>query len=156
MSKIKSISELSGIVSAIRKSGKKVVFTNGCFDIIHVGHIRYLAQAKEYGDVLIVGLNSDESVKALKGTGHPIQAECERAEILAALESVDYIVIFHERVPDVLIKEIRPDIHVKGGDYKLEQIPESKLVQSLGGTTVIADKIEGFSTSNIIKKIKEL
>lgn len=156
MSKILSVSELTEIVSDLRRSGKKIIFTNGCFDIIHVGHIRYLAQAKAYGDILIVGLNSDASVRSLKGAGHPIQSECDRAEILAALGSVDYVVIFNEKVPDVLIKKIRPDIHVKGGDYKLEQIPESKLVQSLGGTTVIADKVGGYSSSNIIKKIKEL
>ncbi|MGC8843651.1 MAG: D-glycero-beta-D-manno-heptose 1-phosphate adenylyltransferase, partial [bacterium] len=129
---------------------------NGCFDIIHLGHIRYLREAKSKGDVLIVGLNSDESVKKIKGAKRPIMKEEERAEILASLEMVDYVVIFQETVPDELIKLIKPDVHIKGGDYSSpEELPETPLVRSLGGEVVIAKGVEGKSTTNIIKTIIE-
>lgn len=156
MSKIKELEELKEIVGRLKNERKRIVLTNGCFDILHVGHIRYLSQAKMLGDVLIVGVNSDESVRVLKGSGHPIQPEQDRAEILSALEFVDFVLIFHEKAPNRLIQELRPDIYVKGGDYKLEEIPESKLVESIDGKTVIVEGVEGRSTTNMIKRIRAL
>ncbi|MGB9607574.1 MAG: D-glycero-beta-D-manno-heptose 1-phosphate adenylyltransferase [bacterium] len=156
MGKIIESDRLTKIVEELRREGKRIVFTNGCFDIIHLGHIRYLREAKSKGDVLIVGLNSDESVKKIKGAKRPIMKEEERAEILASLEMVDYVVIFQETVPDELIKLIKPDVHIKGGDYSSpEELPETPLVRSLGGEVVIAKGVEGKSTTNIIKTIIE-
>lgn len=145
--------ELKNIVSKLKNEGKKTVFTNGCFDILHLGHVKYLEEAKSLGDILIVGVNSDESVKILKGKSRPIIPENERAEILSALECVDYVVIFNETNPENLIAQLKPAIHVKGGDYVIDEIPESKLVEFFGGKTVILNEIEGKSTSDIIQKI---
>lgn len=156
MSKVKELEELKEIVGKLKNESKRIVFTNGCFDILHVGHIRYLSQARMLGDLLIVGVNSDESMRVLKGSGHPIQPEQDRAEILSALESVDFVLIFHEKAPDKLIQELCPDILVKGGDYVMEEIPESKLVESMGGKTVIVEAVEGRSTTSIIKRIRAL
>ena len=150
------LEELKKIVNKLKKEGKKVVFTNGCFDILHVGHVKYLEEAKKLGDMLIVGVNSNESVRLLKGKGRPIMPEEERAEIVAALECVDYTVIFYETNPENLIAKFKPDIHVKGGDYAITEIPETKLVESFGGKTVILKEIEGKSTSAIIQKILKL
>ena len=150
------LKELKEIVNKLKKEGKKVVFTNGCFDILHLGHVKYLEEAKKLGDTLIVGVNSDKSVRILKGEGRPIMPEEERAEILAALECVDYVVIFYETNPENLIAQLKPDIHIKGGDYAMDEIPESKLVESLGGKTVILREIEGKSTSALIQKILRL
>ncbi len=137
----------------IRQSGKKIVFTNGCFDIIHVGHVRYLTTAKSFGDILIVGLNSDESVKILKGENRPINNEKDRAEVLLGLKAVDYVVIFGERTAENLVSEIRPDIYVKGGDYTVDKIPEAKIVQSYGGRVELVQFVAGHSTTNILKKL---
>lgn len=156
MSKVKQLEELRAIVVGLKDESKRIVLTNGCFDILHVGHIRYLRKAKMLGDILIVAVNSDESVRVLKGSGHPIQPEQDRMEILSALEFVDFVLIFHEKAPDRLIRELCPDIHVKGGDYELEEIPESKLVESLGGKTVIVEAIEGRSTTDIFRRIRAL
>ena len=134
-------------------SGKKIVFTNGCFDIIHVGHVRYLTTAKSFGDVLIVGLNTDESVKKLKGDSRPINNQNDRAEVLLGLKAVDYVILFGERTAENLIAELQPDIYVKGGDYTLETLPEAKIVQSYGGRVEIVNLVQGKSTTNIIKKI---
>ena len=134
-------------------SGKKIVFTNGCFDIIHVGHVRYLTTAKSCGDVLIVGLNTDESVKKLKGESRPINNQNDRAEVLLGLKAVDYVILFGERTAENLIAELQPDIYVKGGDYTLETLPEAKIVQSYGGRVEIVNLVQGKSTTNIIKKI---
>jgi glycerol-3-phosphate cytidylyltransferase len=150
------LEELKKIVNKLKKEGKKVVFTNGCFDILHIGHVKYLEEAKKLGDMLIVGVNSNESVRLLKGKGRPIMPEEERAEIVAALECVDYTVIFYETNPENLIAKFKPDIHVKGGDYAINKIPETKLVESFGGKTVILKEIEGKSTSAIIQKILKL
>lgn len=150
------LEELKKIVNKLKNEGKKVVFTNGCFDILHIGHVKYLEEAKKLGDILIVGVNSDESVRILKGEERPIMPEEERAEILAALECVDYVVIFYETNPENLIAQLKPDIHIKGGDYAMDEIPESKLVESLGGKTVIIKETEGKSTSNIIQKMLRL
>ena len=137
----------------IRQRGKKIVFTNGCFDIIHVGHVRYLTTAKSFGDVLIVGLNTDESVKKLKGEDRPINNEKDRAEVLLGFKAVDYVVLFGERTAENLISEIRPDIYVKGGDYTIDTLPEAKIVQSYGGKIELVKFVDGHSTTNIIKQI---
>lgn len=151
--KVKTLDELKAILDRERK-GKKVVFTNGCFDLLHLGHIRYLEQAKDLGDILVVGLNSDESVKNLKGEGRPLTSESERAEVLAALECLDYVVIFDESAPNRIISELRPEVHVKGGDYQLKDLPEAKIVESYGGKIVIVPEVKGYSTSALLEKIK--
>lgn len=132
---------------------KKIVFTNGCFDLLHVGHIRYLQEAKQQGDVLVVGLNSDASVRALKGPSRPIQNENDRAEIMAALGCVDYVALFTEDVPERLIQVVRPDILVKGGDWKVDQISGGVFVQGYGGEVRSLSFVEGKSTTNIVKKM---
>ncbi len=155
MRKIIGAEELERVVRELREQGKSIVFTNGCFDLLHVGHVRYLAEAKGYGDVLIVGLNSDESVRRLKGPKRPIVPEGERAEMLAALESVDYVVIFEEDTPERLIRMIRPDVHVKGGDYRPDEVLEAPLVRELGGEVRIAQYVDGKSTTVMVQKIVE-
>ena len=137
----------------IRQGGKKIVFTNGCFDILHVGHVRYLTTAKSFGDILIVGLNTDESVKKLKGENRPINNEKDRAEVLLGLKAVDYVVLFGERTAENLVSEIRPDVYVKGADYTVDKIPEAKIVQSYGGKIELIKFVDGHSTTNIIRKI---
>ncbi len=136
------------------RRNKKVVFTNGCFDIIHAGHVRYLTAAKNFGDVLIVGLNSDNSVRKLKGALRPINNQADRAEVLLALKSVDYVIIFDELTAENLIAQVKPDIYVKGGDYTLDTLPEAKIVQNYGGRVEFVKLVAGKSTSNIIKKIE--
>lgn len=131
------------------------MFTNGCFDIIHAGHVRYLAAARELGDCLIVGLNSDASVRRLKGPSRPVNSEADRAEVLAALAAVDYVVIFDDATAEGLCREIRPDIYVKGGDYCLARLPEAGIVDSYGGRTVLIPEVPGRSSSKIIDKIKQ-
>jgi len=147
---------LKEIVEELKREGKKIVFTNGCFDILHIGHINYLREAKNKGDALIIGLNNDASVKKIKGQGRPIIPQNERAEILAALEFVDFVTIFEEETPLNLIKEIKPDILVKGGDWKKEEVVGSDFVESYGGKTVLIPLVEGKSTSLIIEKIGRL
>lgn len=152
--RILSKSEGADLVKKLKNEGKKVVFTNGCFDILHIGHLRYLNEAKELGDILIVGVNSDKSVKRLKGETRPINSEADRAEMLTGLKAVDYTVIFEEDTPVELISTLEPSIHVKGGDYKVEDLPESKVVFSYGGEVKILSLIDGKSTSNVVKKIQ--
>jgi D-beta-D-heptose 7-phosphate kinase / D-beta-D-heptose 1-phosphate adenosyltransferase len=130
------------------------VFTNGCFDILHRGHITYLNQAKALGDVLIVGLNGDGSVGRLKGAGRPINPVEDRLHVLAALSCVDHIVCFDEDTPHELIRLIRPDVYVKGGDYSREMLPEALVVESLGGTVEILPYVEDRSTTGIIERIR--
>ena len=139
--------------SEIRSTGKKIVFTNGCFDILHVGHVRYLNAAKKLGDVLIVGLNTDASVKMLKGESRPVNNEKDRAEVLLGLKAVDYVVLFGERTAENLVAQVKPDIYVKGGDYTVEQIPEAKIVQSCGGEVRLIDFVSGYSTTGTIEKL---
>jgi D-beta-D-heptose 7-phosphate kinase/D-beta-D-heptose 1-phosphate adenosyltransferase len=153
--KLKTSEELTQIIKGLHAQNKKVVFTNGCFDILHVGHIRYLQAAKKLGDVLIVGLNTDLSVCANKGPMRPLVKEQERAEILAALSCVDYIVMFDEFTPEKLIQELSPDILVKGGDYELEDIKGKEHVEAYGGKVITIPLVEGKSTSNLIKLIIE-
>lgn len=137
-------------------SSKKIVFTNGCFDILHLGHLTYLYEAKQLGDILWVGLNSDISVKKLKGEKRPINNETDRAIMLASLFFVDYVSIFTEDTPIHLISKIKPNIHVKGGDYIKEKLPEYELVKSFGGEIFILPFIEGKSTTKIIEKINSV
>jgi D-beta-D-heptose 7-phosphate kinase/D-beta-D-heptose 1-phosphate adenosyltransferase len=156
MNKTYSREELKKIIDRYRQEGKKIVFTNGCFDILHVGHTRYLAEAKKQGDVLIIGLNSDESVRSLKGKERPLIPEKERADVIAALESVDYVTIFHERTPLELIEYLKPDIIVKGGDWKEENVVGRESVAKWGGRVIIIPEVKGSSTTNIIEKIKKV
>jgi len=156
LKKIKSREEIKNISENLKKEGRIVVFTNGCFEILHPGHIEILERAKMLGDILIVGINSDESIKKIKGNKKLILDEWARSRIIASLEAVDYVVIFNEETPEKIISEIKPNIHVKGGDYKIEDLPEAKIVESYGGKIKILPLLEGFSTTNIIKKILEL
>ncbi|MDD4178636.1 MAG: D-glycero-beta-D-manno-heptose-7-phosphate kinase [Candidatus Margulisbacteria bacterium] len=151
--KIKLRNEIAAIARNLKNEGARIVFTNGCFDLLHLGHVRYLREAKKLGDVLIIGLNTDRSVTSLKGPTRPYVSEMERAEILASMECVDYVTLFDELRPDELIKLIRPDVHVKGGDYKVTELPERKLVESLGGKVIVIPPIKGRSTTNIVDKI---
>ena len=152
--KLPSVDELAKILQAEREKGKKIVFTNGCFDIYHVGHSRYLRQASTYGDILVVGVNSDASVKRLKGPERPIISEEERMELLADLQCVSYVVKFEEDTPYELIKKLQPDIITKGGDYKPEEVVGKDIVEARGGKVVICKLVEGKSTTNIITKIR--
>ena len=138
---------------ALREAGQQVVFTNGCFDILHAGHVRYLREARAQGDCLVLGLNSDASVRGLKGPTRPINSELDRAEVVGALKAVDYVVIFGEQTAENLIAKVRPAIYVKGGDYTLDTLPEAKIVQSYGGRVHFVKMVEGRSTTNVIKKI---
>jgi len=153
LNKIKSLEELQAIVRDLKGHGKRVVFTNGCFDLLHRGHTRYLEQSKGLGDVLVVALNSDASVRALKGEGRPILPAEERAEILAALASVDYVVIFEELDPGRVITTLEPDVLVKGGDYAVEQIVGREAVEAWGGQVYSLPLVEGSSTRGIIEHI---
>ena len=135
------------------KEGKKVVFTNGCFDLLHRGHVEYLAQARALGDVLIVGLNSDSSVRRIKGGGRPFVPQEDRAIVLASLAVVDYVVIFEEDTPYRLIQSLKPDVLVKGGDYKKEEVVGRDVVEQAGGRVVILPYVEGRSTSALIQRI---
>ncbi|HAK74617.1 MAG TPA: D-glycero-beta-D-manno-heptose 1-phosphate adenylyltransferase [Sporomusaceae bacterium] len=147
--------QIAEVARIIKTAGKIIVFTNGCFDIIHAGHVRYLAEARKLGDCLIVGLNSDRSVRELKGPTRPVNHQEDRGEVVAALAAVDYVVIFDERTAESLISETKPDIYVKGGDYCIEDIPEAAIVARHGGKTVLIPEVVGRSSSNIIKKISE-
>lgn len=152
MKKILKREEILKTIEKLKNENKTIVFTNGCFDILHVGHVRYLKESAKYGDILIVGLNSDSSVKKLKGESRPINNENDRAEILSALYFVDYIVIFNENTPENLLDEIKPDIYTKGADYTIETLPEAKTVLKNGGKVEFINLVEGKSTTNIIKK----
>jgi D-beta-D-heptose 7-phosphate kinase/D-beta-D-heptose 1-phosphate adenosyltransferase len=153
-SKISTLPELLRKIAQWRLLGKTIVFTNGCFDILHAGHISSFQEAAQHGDILIVGVNADGSVKGLKGEGRPINDEQSRALVLASLAMVDAVVVFSEPTPLELILSIRPDVIVKGGDYKVEDIVGAKEVLSWGGQVIINPLIEGFSTTSIINKIQ--
>ncbi|MCI0404179.1 MAG: D-glycero-beta-D-manno-heptose 1-phosphate adenylyltransferase [Acidobacteria bacterium] len=137
-----------------KEQRQRVVFTNGCFDLLHPGHVRLLEQARKLGDVLVVGLNSDASVRRLKGEARPLMAEAGRAEVLAALECVDAVTFFEEETPRELIAALRPDVLVKGGDWAPEQIVGREEVEAAGGRVVVVPYVEGYSTSALIEKIK--
>lgn len=144
--------ELVDQTSKRQKQGQRLVFTNGCFDLLHVGHVRYLQEAKAQGDLLVVGVNSDASVRRLKGPTRPVQVEGDRAEILAALKSVDYAVLFEEDTPLKLIEQVQPNVLVKGGDWKIDQIVGGDFVQAHGGDVISLSFIDGKSTTNLISK----
>jgi D-beta-D-heptose 7-phosphate kinase/D-beta-D-heptose 1-phosphate adenosyltransferase len=150
-----NLDEMQKIVNLAKSTGKTVVFTNGCFDLIHGGHIEFLEKAKALGDLLILGLNSDSSVKAIKGESRPIKNQKERANILSALRYVDYITIFDETTPENLIREIRPDILVKGDDYKIDDVVGKEIVEGYGARVELIPIVEGLSTTNIVEKILE-
>jgi rfaE bifunctional protein nucleotidyltransferase chain/domain len=154
--KRKDVQELEGIVARARSEGRTVVFANGCFDLIHVGHVRYLQHARQMGDLLIVAINADESVRKLKGAGRPFMNEADRAEILAALECVDYVVTFAE--PDVrrLLDRLRPDVHAKGTDYTEATVPERDVVRAYGGRVRIAGDPKDHSTRDLMARIRDL
>ena len=143
------------IIKKIKSEGKKIVFTNGCFDLLHVGHIKYLSQAKDLGDILIIGLNSDKSVKKLKGNNRPINSFEDRAKLLSALKSVDLVIMFEEQTPENLIKEIIPDVLVKGGDYDIEEIVGYQTVIDNGGQVKTLSFYDGYSSTNYIDKINK-
>jgi len=156
LNKIYSREKLKEELDRLRKEGKKTIFTNGCFDILHVGHARYLQEAKKIGDILVVAINSDSSVRAIKGEKRPIIPEDERAEMVASLGSVDYVTIFHESTPLELIEYLQPHVIVKGGDWTEEKAVGRESVKKLGGTVVIVPEIRGASTSGIIEKITKI
>lgn len=139
---------------ALELHQQTIVFTNGCFDVLHFGHVHYLLEAKKLGDILVVGLNSDDSVRRLKGPERPINGEKERAFVLAALCCVDYVVLFEEDTPENLIKAVLPDVLVKGGDYALDQIVGADFVNQNGGTVTTIPFVEGYSSSRIIEQLK--
>jgi len=153
LSKILELQDLIKVVNDLRKSGKKIVFTNGCFDILHVGHVRYLAAARSQGDVLVVGLNSDASVRSIKPENRPIVSQNQRAEVLAGLECVDYITVFNEPDPLKIIKELKPDVLVKGGDWIEAEIIGADIVKANGGKVVRVRVVPEISTSRIIQRI---
>jgi rfaE bifunctional protein nucleotidyltransferase chain/domain len=153
--KIKERKELLRIIKNLKAKGKRIVFTNGCFDLLHLGHVRYLEEAKALGDVLVVGVNSDSSVRKLKGPKRPILLEEERTEILSGLGCVDYITIFSEADPLKLITSLKPNLLVKGGDWTREQIVGRQVVERSGGELVIIPFVKGASTSNVIDIILE-
>ncbi|RYG58241.1 D-glycero-beta-D-manno-heptose 1-phosphate adenylyltransferase [bacterium] len=156
MAKQKILTDWAALKKTIdsQRAGRKVVFTNGCFDILHVGHVRYLQEARAQGDLLLVALNTDASVKRLKGPERPIQNEGARSEIMAALGCVDFVTLFDQPTPEDLIREIRPDVLVKGGDWTVDKIAGGAFVQSYGGEVKSLHFSEGHSTTNIVEKIR--
>ncbi len=147
--------QISSRVQEWREAGETVVFTNGCFDILHVGHIKTLTRAKSEGSKLIVGVNSDTSVQRLKGPTRPVNPEQDRAQLLAALRCVDAVVIFEEDTPIELLEVVRPHVHVKGGDYQVDDLPEKEVVERHGGRIVIIGLVPGRSTTNLIQKTQK-
>ena len=156
IAKIKTAQELRPLLEILRAAGKKVVFTNGCFDILHTGHIRYLAIARSFGDILVVAVNSDSSVRMIKGEKRPINSQAERAETLAALESIDYVTVFDELDPYRVISALQPDVLVKGGDWPIEKIIGRDVVEARGGKVVNVPYVEGASTTGIIERILKI
>ncbi len=156
MNKILEREALRNKLEELRNKGKKIAFTNGCFDILHVGHVRYLREAKKTADVLVLALNSDSSVRSIKGEKRPLMNENERAELLAALEFIDFITIFPELTPLELINYLKPDVLIKGGDWPEEKIVGREEIKKWGGRVAIIPEVEGKSTTNIVEKIKML
>ena len=148
-------SDLNNLLIRLKEQGKTIVTTNGCFDILHVGHVRYLEKTKTYADVLIVALNSDKSVKSIKGDSRPINKEEDRAEVLSALRCVDYVVLFDEDSPIELLLQIKPDVYTKGADYTLETLPERDVVLRNSIKVEFIEFVDGKSTTNVIKKISK-
>ena len=161
MGVICAVEDLLPLRKKLREVGQALVFTNGCFDLLHVGHVRYLTQARALGSVLVVGLNTDASTRQLKGPGHPVVPETERAEVLCALRSVDYVVLFNDPTAERLVLTLQPDVYVKGGDYAAQpgdpgkDLPEARIVAQYGGRTVILPLVAGRSTLSLLKTIVE-
>ncbi|MBV8280933.1 MAG: adenylyltransferase/cytidyltransferase family protein [Candidatus Eremiobacteraeota bacterium] len=154
--KVRSRDDIGALVPELRATRGRVVFTNGVFDLLHVGHVRYLEFARNLGGILIVGINSDASVRALdKAPGRPIVPAAERAELVAALECVDYVCVFDELRPDETLRAIKPDIHVKSAAYQIADLPEAKAVAEIGASIVLAPHVEGRSTSDLVRRIRE-
>jgi D-glycero-beta-D-manno-heptose 1-phosphate adenylyltransferase len=153
--KIKTLDEVVQLRAQFRKLGKKLVFTNGCFDILHVGHVRYLNAARALGEALVVGINSDRSVREIKGESRPVVTESERAEVIAGLASVDYVCIFNDPTPKQIIDALVPDVLVKGADWGLSEIVGRDTVESAGGVVRNVPLVEGASTTDIIRKVIE-
>lgn len=151
--KIKSARSLAARVARLKRRGKRVVFTNGCFDILHVGHVDYLRRARALGDALVVGLNSDASVRGIKGKGRPINRQADRAKVLAALSCVDYVTVFGEPTPEALIRKLRPSVIAKGADWKARDIVGASFVRSYGGRVARIPFVKGFSTTALIRKM---
>ncbi len=151
--KIRPLEALRAELALRRAEGARIVFTNGCFDLLHVGHVRYLRQARRMGDLLVVAINSDASIRRLKGPSRPVQPERDRAEILAAMECVDYVVSFDQDTPLALIERLRPDVLVKGGDWPVERIVGREVVERSGGRVATIPYLEGASTSTLIERI---
>ena len=154
MGQILSRENVASFVDKLRKSGKTVVATNGCFDILHVGHVRYLQKTKSFADYSIILLNSDRSVRSIKGEGRPINNENDRAEVLCALSCVDYVVMFDEDSPAQLLDQIKPDVYTKGADYTMETLPEADIMKKNNTRVEFITFVEGKSTTNVINKIK--
>jgi len=150
-----NVDQLLETVKTLKLQGKKIVTTNGCFDLLHTGHVAYLNEAASFGDKLIVGINSDKSVRQIKGPSRPVQNEQDRALIIGSLKMVDYVFIFNEADPREFLKKIKPDIHVKGGDYSVEGLIERETVESNGGKIAIVSFVNGYSTTSILKKISD-
>jgi rfaE bifunctional protein nucleotidyltransferase chain/domain len=150
-----TISEAAALAARLRAQGKRIVLTNGCFDLLHVGHIRYLGAARRLGDVLFVGINSDAAVARLKGPGRPLMPAAERAEMLLALRAVDHVVVFDEDTADRLIESLHPDVHAKGTDYTADSVPEGATVRALGGRVVVVGDPKDHSTRDLITRIVE-
>ena len=153
MKTILSREELANRIAAVRENGARIVLANGCFDVLHVGHVRYLAGARALGDILVVGINSDEQVAIQKGAGRPVLPANERAEIIAALESVTYVTIFDEPTVEQLLLALKPDVHAKGTDYTTDSVPERDVVRSYGGEVAIAGDPKDHSTTEIIARL---
>jgi D-glycero-beta-D-manno-heptose 1-phosphate adenylyltransferase len=153
MARLVSVDEAMGLAEAWRGAGKRIVLANGCFDLLHVGHVRYLQAAKSLGDVLLVALNSDPSVRRLKGPGRPLMPAAERAELIGALSGVDAVVIFDDDRADALIARVRPDVHAKGTDYTEESVPEGDSVRAVGGRVAIVGDPKAHATADLIRTI---
>ena len=153
--RVLTVDELPDVVAELRGAGERLVLTNGCFDVLHAGHVHYLEQARDLGDRLIVGLNADESVRALKGPQRPVNPADDRASVLAALSCVDIVSVFPELTPEQLIRVVEPDIYVKGGDYA-DGIPETELVTGLGGRVEILDLVPGHSTTQLLDRVRAM
>jgi glycerol-3-phosphate cytidylyltransferase len=149
------LNDILNQVEKLKKEGKKIITTNGCFDILHRGHAYYLQEAKKLGDVLIVGINSDQSVRSLKGDSRPLNKAIDRAYVLSQLKSVDFVFIFEETLPNEFLKKIAPHIHVKGGDYQVETLPEYRILQSMGSKVVTIPFVDGYSTTSTLEKVKK-
>ena len=153
--KLKSLEIIKNEIKALQRQGKKIVFTNGCFDILHAGHVDIFQQARNLGEVLVVAVNSDISIKKIKGEKRPVIPQAQRMQVLAAVEAIDYVVVFDEETPFKIIKELQPDILIKGGDWPVETIVGKEIVEKKGGKVLSIRLMEGISTTNIIEEIKK-